>query len=141
MELSGRCLCGSVTFTAEVAGDEVGACHCSICRRQASGPQFAVLASGPVAFEGETHVARYRSSDWAERGFCARCGSKLFFRLVEPDLYLLSLGALGDPVRWRFVEQVFTDDKPGYYDFANKTRMLTGAEAVAKYVPRTGDNR
>jgi hypothetical protein len=32
-----------------------------------------------------------------------------------------------------FDHQVFIDDKPDYYDFANKTKNMTGEEVFAKF--------
>ena len=32
-----------------------------------------------------------------------------------------------------FDHQVFIDDKPKYYDFANKTKNITGEEVFAKF--------
>ena len=34
-----------------------------------------------------------------------------------------------------FDQQVFIDEKPAYYDFANKTENMTGAELFAKHAP------
>lgn len=132
MALTGSCLCGAVTFTAEEVPEAMGACHCGMCRRWAGGPLFAVEAAA-VRFEGEDRIGRYRSSDWAERGFCTTCGTNLFYRIVENDHYVMCLGAFDDQERWRFDGQVFIDDKPAYYDFANQTRMMTGAEVFAMY--------
>ena len=41
----------------------------------------------------------FRSSEAAERGFCAQCGTPLFFRYVDKDRLALSLGSLDDPSR------------------------------------------
>lgn len=138
VSLTGRCLCGAVSFTAEVSGDEVGACHCSICRRQASGPMFAALGVRAVTFDDEANLVRYRSSEWVERGFCGICGSKLFSRVIEGDHYHVCPTAFDDQERWRFTEEIFIDSKPDYYDFANETRRLTGAEFVAAYMGDDG---
>ena len=75
---TGRCLCGKVKFTIGEGVDEIGACHCDMCRRWSGGPMFALHCKGPVEFEGEEHIMRYKSSDWGERGFCGVCGSSLF---------------------------------------------------------------
>src|SRR5687768_16408905 len=71
--MSGHCLCSAVKFTAEKVETHHHICHCGMCRRWAGGPVFGASASG-VKFEGEEHITRYASSEWAERGFCSRCG-------------------------------------------------------------------
>ncbi len=34
-----------------------------------------------------------------------------------------------------FDHQVFIDQKPAYYEFANQTKNMTGAELFAMYAP------
>jgi hypothetical protein len=38
MERTGKCMCGAVSYTAKGVDKEIAACHCSMCRRWASGP-------------------------------------------------------------------------------------------------------
>ena len=113
MALTGRCLCGAVTFIAEGVPEAMGACHCGQCRRWGSGPAFATEV-GSIRFEDEANIGIYRSSDWAERGFCRTCGTNLFYRLVASGNTYVLLGIFDDQERWRFAEQIFIDDKPVY---------------------------
>jgi hypothetical protein len=133
---TGRCLCGKVTFTIGEPASEVGACHCGMCRRWAGGASFALHCKGPVAFEGKEHIVRYRSSDWAERGFCGSCGSNLFYHLLGADQYMMSPCALDDQSGLKLTSQIFIDEKPGWYAFANETVEMTGAEVFALYAPK-----
>ena len=130
MSTTGRCLCGAVTFTAEAVETDIHACHCGMCRRWSGGPAMAASV-GAVSFEGEEHLGRYASSDWAERGFCSRCGTCLFYRLMESDHYVLWVGAFDDPSAFKFAGEIFVDDKPGFYDFAGDHPRLTGEEFMA----------
>ncbi len=132
MALTGRCLCGAATFTVEGVRENFSACHCEMCRRWGSGP-FLSAGVKSIAFAGDENIGRYRSSDWAERGFCKRCGTNLFYRLVEMDHYILGIGAFDDQERWKMTSQIFTDEKPGYYDFANRTRTMTGPEVFEAF--------
>ena len=79
---TGHCLCGAVRFDAEEVAKSFSACHCEMCQRWSSGPFFATTV-GKVRFTGEENLSRYRSSAWAERGFCKICGSNLFFRILK----------------------------------------------------------
>ena len=36
---------------------------------------------------------------------------------------------------YAFTSQIFIDEKPAYYDFANKTHNMTGAEVFAAFAP------
>lgn len=129
----GRCLCGAVAVHAAVAAARVDACHCSMCRRWGGGPLLAVDAGVSVRLEGEEHIGVFASSDWAERGFCKSCGTHLFYRLKGSEHYMLPAGLVEGELPWSFVEQVFIDDKPGWYAFANETHNLTETEAFEKY--------
>ena len=88
-----------------------------------------------TAFEGEDKIGRIRSSEWAERGFCTKCGSNLFYHIIDSNVYQISAGLMDDQSKLRMSLQVFIDDKPQFYEFANKTETMTGAEVFAKYAP------
>lgn len=85
-----------------------------------------------VSFEGEEHVVRYASSDWAERGFCGKCGTHLFYHLKGHNKYILPVGLLDTDVELDFDHQIFIEKKPGYYSFANETKNMTGEEVFAQ---------
>lgn len=130
---TGRCLCGKITVTANQASNSVGACHCSMCRRWAGGPLMAVQCGSEVSFTGEPAIGVYHSSEWAERGFCRECGTNLFYRLKQDGQYYLNAGLFDDYRDAVFDHQVFIDEKPAYYEFANQTRNMTGAEIFAQF--------
>jgi hypothetical protein len=88
-----------------------------------------------VRIAGSEHVTAFRSSDWAERAFCARCGTHLYYRLVPANEYIMAAGLFQDGVPFQLSEQIFVDEKPASYAFANDTSQLTGAEVFAKYAP------
>ena len=81
MTRSGGCHCGDVRY--EVTGEPVyhAICHCDACRASSGAPfvawyavqaeQFALIAGEPRQFEG---------TPGAERNFCPRCGTGLFYR-------------------------------------------------------------
>jgi hypothetical protein len=133
---SGGCLCGAVRFTA-VPGKqhEFGVCHCSMCRKWAAGPFFAVECGDTVKIEDPSKLGTYKSSEWAERSFCKQCGSVLFYRLVAMNYYVVSAEAFDNTAGFVLTSQVFIDEKPAYYDFANKTVTMTGAEVFALFAP------
>src|SRR4051812_29799090 len=104
---SGRCLCGSVSFTATGVGTEHHACHCAMCRRWSGGSPFFATRTRGVMFDGLENLVRYGSSSWAERGFCRRCGSTLFYFLKPEATYWMSVGVFDDPTPFRLVREIF----------------------------------
>lgn len=130
--IEGHCLCGAVTVRARPARGHVEACHCTMCRKWGGSALLSVQCGSAVEIEGEAHVARYRSSDWAERGFCSRCGSHLFYRFIPADFYAFTAGLFPDEALAPLAEEIFIDEKPAYYAFAADSEKLTGPQAIAK---------
>jgi len=131
---SGGCLCGAVRFTVTLRQRKFGVCHCRTCRKWASGPYFAVGCGRQVTFEDETELSTYASSEWAERGFCRKCGTSLFYRLRDAGHYQMALGSLDDAGDLEFTSEVFIDEKPDAYEFANETRKMTGRQVIDTYL-------
>ena len=123
---NGSCLCGAVTIKAKAMSTDVGACHCNFCRKWTGGPLMTVDCKSDVEIDGQEHVSVFKSSDWAERGFCSHCGSHLFYRLKQHNQYIVPDG-LFDPDQMRFDHQIFVDEKPRF-----------GAEEEGKKDPMTG---
>ena len=125
--MTGRCLCGAVSFTAKDVEPHVHACHCDMCRRWGGAPAFAVYA-GSVDFSGEDSIGVYGSSEWAERGFCKTCGSCLFYRLREGGKPVMWAGVFDDPSPFSLEGEIYIDEKPAFYDFAGDRSRKTGEE-------------
>lgn len=130
---TGKCLCGAVRFTAVPKSNDVGVCHCSMCRKSAAGPFFAIDCGDTLAIEDEASVGFYGSSDWAERGFCKQCGSTLFWRMKDKSVNIVAVDAFDDPGALKLDHEVFIDEKPGYYSFAEKTQQLTGQQVFEMF--------
>lgn len=136
LKLTGRCMCGAVRIIGAANEPKVAACHCDMCRRWSSGPYFGVSCEN-VTFEGEENITKIRSSDWAERGFCKKCGSSLFYHLIDSNEFQIAARLLDDQSDLRLSLQVFIDEKPPFYTLANKTKTMTAAEVYAAYAPRS----
>ena len=131
--VEGRCLCGAVTIALTRAPETVEVCHCNMCRRWGGGPLLAVHVEAGLTVEGEDNVTVYDSSDWAQRGFCRHCGTHLYYRLKATGAYALPAGLLGDLPAATMDLQIFVDEQPPWYAFANDTKCMTGAEVFEKY--------
>ena len=134
---NGSCLCGAVSFTTSNFSKKVGACHCGMCRKWGGGPFMEVDCGTNISFKGEENITVYNSSDWAERGFCKKCGSHLFYRLKESNQHMVPVGLFDDQEPFVFDSQVFIDKKPSFYSFANQTNDMTEAEIFEIYGPST----
>ncbi|HSS65286.1 MAG TPA: GFA family protein [Gammaproteobacteria bacterium] len=128
----GQCLCGAVTLTAAEVETEFSACHCRTCQRWSGGIFLTTTARG-VNFEGEENIRTFRASEWAERGFCKKCGTLLFYRLLKSNDHEICIGVFDDQSDLRLASEIFMDQKPGGYALAGDHPRLTDAETLEKY--------
>ncbi|MBB3764724.1 GFA family protein [Sphingomicrobium lutaoense] len=135
VDLSGECLCGAVKIDLTLPDETVDACHCGMCVRWGGGAYLSTRMAEDFTLHGEENVTRYRSSTWAERGFCNQCGTHLFFRYLPADKTSFSPGLFPGAREFTMKEEIFIDGKPGYYSFAGERPRLTGAEVMEKYQP------
>ncbi len=131
---TGACLCGAVTIKAAQFPLQVGACHCTTCRNWGGGPLLAAACGAEVTIDGSDNISVFNSSEWAERGFCKVCGTHLFYRIKENQHYHLPVGFFPE-VAFTLANEVFIDEKPEGYTFANKTDKMTGAQLFAMFAP------
>ena len=98
-ETTGRCLCGAVRYAcAPGAILRQGFCHCESCRRATASPVTAFLMSRAEAVRWTAAAPRtHESSPGVTRGFCAACGTPMFYATAdlpgEIHLYSATLDA------------------------------------------------
>ena len=127
--IEGRCLCGAVTV--RVAGDHdprPGACHCRMCQRWSGGLFLCFHADG-VEVEGP--VARYASSAFAERAFCATCGSHVWMKGEEDGGYDLMPGLFDAALAWPLRSEIYADQAMAAVTLAGDHPRKTAAEYEA----------
>ncbi|EHS53114.1 glutathione-dependent formaldehyde-activating GFA [Rhizobium sp. PDO1-076] len=112
----GGCLCGAVRITVRGGLSPVSFCHCSQCRRQ-TGHFYATTdaAVDDVSITGEEAISRYRSSPEAERGFCSKCGSALFWRADHSGRMSIMAGLFDMPTGIDGGYHIYCADKGDYY--------------------------
>lgn len=114
----GGCLCGAIRYRATAAPLRGVICHCSMCRRHSGAPALAFVHFPADRFQwlsGEP--ARYRSSAYAERGFCPRCGSTLsMHEEVLAGRVQICVGSLDEPARVRIDDHVWTRERIGWFE-------------------------
>ena len=86
--LTGGCQCGAVRFAVKAAPVKISICHCRMCQKASGAPfaSFADIDKGDFAWT-KGKPAAFRSSSIAERDFCARCGTPLSFRRIDPAIW------------------------------------------------------
>lgn len=119
---TGSCLCGGVRYTATGPISDVVACHCVQCQKT-SGFHVAAtrMPAAQLQLEKSDSLKWFRSSERAERGFCAACGGNLFWREVGGESISVMAGTLDQPTGLKLVENIYTDFAGDYYDIPKLT--------------------
>ncbi|RFB79311.1 GFA family protein [Methylovirgula sp. 4M-Z18] len=95
---TGGCQCGAIRYRLDAAPNGAVICHCRMCQKASGGP-FTAFCGVPtpdfVVTRGALSI--FRSSEIAERGFCATCGTPLTYRLLAGKRVGVSIGSLDDP--------------------------------------------
>ena len=119
-QLTGRCLCGAVRYRLDSAPFDCGWCHCRTCQLNSGAPAmtFASVKQGDwVVIEGEAEIRRIRSSSFAERLFCGRCGTPLAIDYdIQPETFDFSVATLDDPNIIRPAFHIFWSSKIAWFD-------------------------
>ena len=133
-QMRGTCLCRDVRFVAKGDIKRVSACYCGQCRKQnGGGPFYGVELQGELIVEDDSSLSWFASSKRAQRGFCQRCGSSLFWKANgDPSLFDVSFGALDDTEQLSLDAHIFVDHCPSYLIIPNTAPHLTEQEALAK---------
>jgi len=122
---TGGCQCGAIRYAFYAPLENSHVCHCRMCQR-ATGGVFAALAGGaPGNFAWTRGTPSYfASSNLAQRGFCAKCGTPLSFQYQAAGSRIYTtIGSLDHPERVELVSQAgiesrlpwvkFCEDVPG----------------------------
>jgi hypothetical protein len=139
--IEGHCLCGAVTIRVSGAHDpRPGACHCRMCQRW-SGGLFLCFNADADGVTVEGPVARFQSSDFAERAFCSVCGSHLWMRNTGPgaSAYDLMPGLFDAVLTAPLRSEVYSDRAMASVHLAGDHRRATQAEYEQKNLFVEGD--
>lgn len=114
----GGCLCGAIRYRAAAPPLRAVICHCSMCRKHTGAPiaSFVHFASDSFTWL-KKQPTRYRSSEFAERGFCSRCGSTVtMHEEILNDRVQVAIGSLDQPDRVHIDDHVWTQDQISWFD-------------------------
>jgi hypothetical protein len=138
-EKTGGCMCGAVRFTATDVPESFGICHCEMCRRWAGSALMSVeVPTENLTWQNEAQIATLQSSRWAERAWCRRCGTGLYFRQTMEGTFHgttdIPLGLFDDPNGFRLTHEIFIDHKPDGFSIEQQgQKKLTRQECVEKF--------
>ncbi len=118
---NGGCLCGAVRYTIHGELRGIVNCHCSKCRRFHG--HFGAYTSVAMKNLNITEDAglKWFSSKTDEtpnvnRGFCAICGSSLFWHPTDQARISVTAGSLDEPTGLHTIGHVWTRQISDYYE-------------------------
>ena len=121
--IHGTCLCGAVHLEIQEPlehGPE--ACHCTQCRKQTGSFMIGVnVRRTALQIRGEDSVKWYRSSEKVQRGFCAICGSTLFWSPIIDgyEWTSVAMGCIDTSLDLKISKHTFVADKGNYYEISD----------------------
>ena len=119
-DTTGKCFCGAVTWSSRGAKTRNLICHCESCKRATSSPITAFLgfARQDVTWSGE--INHYESSPGSWRGFCPKCGSRLYFKSDRwPDEVHIHAATLDDPDAYVPDQHVLWEERTPWLESAD----------------------
>lgn len=132
-ERTGACLCGAVRLRVRGLVPEIRVCHCKRCQRWTGSVLVDVeVPAGGLTVEGRDALAFF-AAPLAERAFCARCGSSLWFRFTDraDAPYDLCAGILDDTSGLPLTREDYVDQGAGLVIAGDHPRGTT-AECEAR---------
>ena len=115
-ELSGKCLCGNISFNADTEIMRAANCHCTDCRG-ATGAAYATLLTvdeEALNISGAPKAYKHKAESGAdlEKLFCPDCGSQMFARNSNrPNTLSIRAGVLDQTSEVRPTFNVFLSSK------------------------------
>lgn len=114
---TGGCLCSAVRYAIHNSAREVVDCHCGQCLRfHGHFGAYTSTARGNLELLAQETLRWYQSSPGVRRGFCAHCGSSLFWDRAELASISIAAGTLDQPTGLRTVAHIFTEHPADYYE-------------------------
>ncbi|MGA2042215.1 MAG: GFA family protein [Roseiarcus sp.] len=103
----GGCQCGAVRYALAAAPKRANICHCRMCQKAGGAPFMAFAAVSSADFRvTRGALATFASSDIAERGFCAACGTPLTYHLNAGADISVTIASLDDPAHFAPARQL-----------------------------------
>ena len=137
-DFEGRCLCGLIKFSITPPTLFFAHCHCHYCR-EAHGAAFVSwvgVAEERFRFLAGSREPRwYQSSQQSRRGFCADCGTTLFFAsTLCPGEIHVTRTSIQEPIDREPQCHVFYDQHAEWIEVGDQLPRYTSEEpGLAKY--------
>jgi hypothetical protein len=140
---AGGCQCGAVRYQLTAAPKGGNVCHCRMCQKAGGAPfmAFTGVKNADLVFTRGA-LAKFSSSDIAERGFCAACGTPLTYQMKGSKRISVTIGSLDNPAIFGPAEQLGVESRlPWLATLANLPERTTGDWLRAAKIDDVGNHQ
>jgi hypothetical protein len=136
LQLTGGCQCGAIRYAVHGEARDPLICHCRMCQKAFGAIAVAFFTVRETELEWTRgRPAHYRSSESANRGFCAQCGTPLTFRHIGRDEVDMALGSLDRPADVKPERQYYVEARMPWFA-ALPDLPVAASSAAAEEVAR-----
>ncbi len=117
---TGGCHCRAIVFQLTGSARGIVNCHCGQCvKTHGHFAPYSNCNKADLKLTGDEHITWYHASPEARRGFCSKCGSQLFWEMLDSDKTSIAAGAFDAPSNLETVGNIFVANKPDYYEISD----------------------
>ena len=120
VKTTGGCLCGAVRYEINDKLRGIVNCHCSKCRKfHGNYGAYTSIQYNSLTLLKQQSLKWYKSitdeTPNVYRGFCAECGSSLFWHPRDQERIAVAAGSLDDPIKLKTIGHVWISQISDYY--------------------------
>ena len=116
-----ECECGGIKIKVKSKLRHVMNCHCSQCMKtHGNYSAYTACPESQITFINKKTLKWYKSSVFATRGFCSKCGASIFFKFYGNDTISISAGMFNNPTKLKTKMNIFVKGKLDYYKLDKK---------------------
>jgi hypothetical protein len=129
--ISGRCVCGKVTYSATAEPIFSGLCHCKTCQR-ATGSSFGAVVGIPApSLTVQGDVTQYDgigdSGQATHRSFCPVCGASIALSAdIMSGVVMLPVGTLDDTSWVKPTMQIYCQAEQDWLNLGGEMQRFEG---------------
>ena len=116
-----KCLCGGINIKVKGKLRHVSNCHCSQCMKtHGNYSAYTACPENQITFINKKTLKWYKSSVFAKRGFCSKCGASIFYKVNKSKNICIAAGMFNNPTKLKTTANIFVKGKLDYYRLDSK---------------------
>jgi Uncharacterized conserved protein len=116
-----KCLCGGIKVRIYGKLRYVSNCHCKQCMKtHGNFAAYTSCAQDQIKFLNKKTLKWFKSSNFAKRGFCNKCGASIFYKKNNTDYISIAAGMFNNPTKLKTKKNIFIKNKLDFYKLDSK---------------------